>query len=133
MKRQSGKGPRRPGTLFLALALAGAWPVLAWSHAYPKMETPAPSAKLQHAPSVVKILFTEDLEPAFSHIKVTNSQGNSVVKGHSDAKSGKPRLLVAPLKTIQSGTYTVHWHVVARDGHTTHGQYTFRVLPPSGN
>lgn len=115
--------------LLLALTLLCIWPATAWSHAHPKQRVPAAGATLQQAPSAVRIRFSEELEPAFSSLDVTDSQGDSVNQGHSRVEKGKPRLLVAPLKSLEHGTYTVHWHVVARDGHTTQGHYTFQVVP----
>lgn len=118
---------RRWYPLLLVLSLLLVWPAAAWSHAHPEQRVPDANAKLQKAPSEVKIRFTEELEPAFSTLKVTDRQGHPVNDGDSQVPNGKPRLLVAPLKSLAPGTYTVRWHVVARDGHTTQGHYTFEV------
>lgn len=111
----------------LMLSLLVACPGVAWGHAHPEQMTPESNATLQQAPEAVKILFTEALEPAFSSLKVTGPQGHAVNQGDSQVDADNPNLLVAPLKSLGPGTYTVHWHVVSRDGHTTEGEYTFQV------
>lgn len=116
-------------SLVLALALLLLWPAAAWSHAHPQQRTPAPKATLKQAPQAAKILFSEELEGVFSTLTVVNAAGEPVTKGESHVPDNKLRLLVVPLKTLQSGTYTVKWHVVSRDGHTTEGQYQFTVKP----
>lgn len=89
--------------------------------------TPQPNATLQLAPEAVTIHFTEALERAFSSIKVTDEQGHAVNQDDSKSDADNPHVLVAPLKSLEPGTYTVDWHVVSRDGHTTEGEYTFQV------
>lgn len=113
--------------VILMLSLLVAIPGVAWGHAHPDHMTPAPNATLQQAPEAVTIRFTEALEPVFSSITVTDQQGRPVNQGKSRVDSDKPGLLVAPLKALAPGTYTVHWHVVSVDGHTTEGEYTFQV------
>lgn len=122
----SAIGSRRYSML-LTLCVLAALPGIALAHAHPEQRTPAANATLQQAPKQVKILFTEDLEAAFSTLKVTNAQGQSVNQGHSHVDDNNPRVMVASLKSLQPGTYTVHWHAVARDGHTTHGEYSFQL------
>jgi len=113
--------------LVLILGLLIAFPGIAWSHAYPKQSSPSPNAILQQAPSQARILFTEDLEPAFSTLKVTNQQGHNVDRSQSQVDSQQPNVMEVSLKPLQPGQYTVHWHAVARDGHTTHGEYEFQL------
>lgn len=118
---------RQRYALLVMLCLLFALPGVAWGHAHPEQMTPAPNATLEQAPQQVTIHFTEELEPAFSTLKVTDAQGRSVNQGHSRVDSDKPKMMVAPLQSLEPGTYTVHWHVVARDGHTTEGEYTFQL------
>lgn len=113
----------------LILGLMIAWSGAAMAHAYPKKQKPVPNATLQEAPKQVAILFSEALEPAFSSLKVTNQQANTVNRGDSHVASDNPRRMVAPLQSLQPGIYTVHWHAVSVDGHTTEGQYQFSIKP----
>lgn len=116
----------RPLVMMILLLLL-AWPAVAWSHAHPEQMTPAPNAVLQQAPQQVTIRFSEDLEAPFSSLKVTNDQGQSVTKGPSQVAGDKPKVMSVALRSLQPGTFTVHWHVVAVDGHTTEGAYHFQL------
>lgn len=120
--------PRRRIALAI-VALLLVWPLAAWSHAHPEQLTPAPDASLQQAPEAVNIVFSEDLEGAFSSLKVAAADGDSVTAGSSTVSADKPRLMQVTLQPLAAGTYTVQWHAVARDGHTTEGSYTFTVMP----
>lgn len=117
--------------LWLAVLLLVAWPAVSWSHAHPDQRSPAPGAVLQQAPGKVTIHYTEDLEPAFSFIKVTGPEGHLVDREKSHVDKDNARRMTVPLKPAANGTYTVHWHAVARDGHTTEGQYQFKVAAGS--
>jgi len=129
MRRMNGLPVWRNGrgAVLVLLALVLAWPLVAWSHAHPDTRIPDKNAVLQQAPDKVEITFTSELEPAFSRIKVTDAEGQPVNQGQSRVDKQNPRQLVAPVQQLQPGTYTVAWHVVSRDGHTTQGQYTFTV------
>lgn len=115
--------------LAIVLAALWAWSPAGWSHAHPEQRSPARGAVLKQAPKAVSIQFSEELEPAFSHIKLTVDKGAAVETAHSHVASGNPRLLVLPVGQLKPGRYVVHWHAVARDGHTTHGQYAFTITP----
>src|SRR5699024_5112589 len=97
--------PRRYALLLMLCLLLGC-PVVAWSHAHPKQMTPAPDATLQQAPKQVRILFTEDLEAAFSSLKVTDAQGDSVTAGDSQVADDQPKEMSVPLESLPPGTYT---------------------------
>lgn len=116
-------------SLILATMLLFLWPAAAWSHAHPEQRTPAPDTTLEQAPQAVKIVFSEELEAAFSTLTVFDANGQIVNKDDSRVAKDNLHVLVAPLKTLAPGSYTVKWHVVSRDGHTTEGQYLFQVEP----
>lgn len=113
--------------LALLLASAGMWPLAAWSHAHPEERHPAAGATLQQSPTEVRIRFSEELEEAFSSLKVTDQQGRAVHQGETRVPDTDAHVLTTQLQPLQAGTYTVHWRVVARDGHATKGEYTFEV------
>lgn len=118
----------RPLWLMVALScVMFMWPLAALAHAHPQQRTPAPQAVLQQAPQAVRIVFSEDLEPVFSTLKVTDDQGHVVSSGKASVGDEQPALLHVPLQALDTGTYTVRWHAVSVDGHTTEGQYTFSV------
>jgi methionine-rich copper-binding protein CopC len=79
------------------------------------------------SPTSVKIWFTEDLEGAFSKIKVSASKGQEVDKKDSKVDSATKSLLTVSIPKLSPGTYKVEWSVVSTDTHHTTGTFTFDV------
>lgn len=99
----------------------------AHAHARPKTLEPAANATLSSAPHAVTIDFSETLEPAFSSIAVTDSNGQSVADGKSVVDAGNRKQMHVALTNLAPGAYTVAWVAVASDGHRTQGRYTFTL------
>jgi copper resistance protein C len=110
----------------LALALAGA-AISAQAHAFLDHSSPAVGSSVPAAPAAVTIWFTQDLEPAFSGISVTNAAGERVDLGNVQIPAGHPDELQVGLKPLPPGTYQVSWHVVSVDTHPTQGKFSFTV------
>ncbi|MGM3160592.1 copper homeostasis periplasmic binding protein CopC [Dickeya undicola] len=101
----------------------------ALAHAHLKSQTPVADndTPLQKVPSSLTLLFSEDIEPAFSGVELTLA-GQTVPVGKATVESGHRNVLVVPLeKALTSGSYQVHWHVLSVDGHKTEGSYRFGV------
>ena len=115
--------------LLLACCLVGAslMSVRAFAHAFPEKSFPQVGATVATAPKGVTIWYDMDLEDVFSKITVKDSNGSIVSKGDSQVSASNPRILHVDLKPIGSGTYTVYWSVIARDGHHTEGRFRFTV------
>jgi copper resistance protein C len=79
------------------------------------------------APNAVTLWFTQDLEPAFSSATVTDPAGRRVDLGNTQPVPGHADELQVGLKPLPPGIYTVNWHVVSIDTHTTDGRFTFTV------
>ena len=109
-----------------ALALNGASPP-SQAHAFLEHASPAVGSSVPAAPSVVTLWFTQDLEPAFSGVTVTNEAGQRVDLGNTRIPLGSPAELHIGLKPLPPGTYLVSWHVVSVDTHPTEGTFTFEV------
>jgi len=108
-----------------ALAVAAApW---AWGHAFLDHASPAVGSSVPTTPALVALWFTQDLEPAFSEVTVTNQTGQRVDLGNSQIAQASPAELQIGLKALPPGTYTVNWHVVSVDTHRTEGSFTFDV------
>ena len=107
--------------------LAAAAPVAA--HALLDHAVPAVGATIAGSPPAIELTFSEDVEPAFSSIEVTNSDGAKVeTKGSPEhPQSG---LLTLAVPTLPPGSYVVHWKVVSVDTHTTEGTFRFRIEAP---
>lgn len=113
-------------TLTLALAL-GLIATTALAHAHLKAETPAAKADLVTAPKALVLRFTEDVALAFTGIKVTGPHKAAVKLGAGSLSSGDTVLTVPVAQTLAAGKYTVAWHALSKDGHKTHGTYSFIV------
>jgi methionine-rich copper-binding protein CopC len=97
------------------------------AHAFLDHASPAVGSSVPTAPPVVTLWFTQDLEPAFSDVTVTNEAGQRVDLGNARIPQGSPAELQIALKPLPPGTYLVSWHVVSVDTHPTEGTFTFDV------
>lgn len=102
-------------------------PCVAQAHAFIDHSDPAVGSAVPAAPKVVNIWFTQELEPAFSWIHVTDKSGAAVNDGPSFVDARNNQEMDIKLKPLPAGTYTVKWHALSVDTHTTHGDFTFQV------
>lgn len=104
----------------------------AWAHAFLDHADPKVGSEVAQPPAVVKLWFTEELEPAFSTVVVNDAQGKEVDKkdAHLDDKN-KALFIVSLPAALPAGTYTVVWHAVASDTHKTQGTFKFTIKPKS--
>jgi methionine-rich copper-binding protein CopC len=117
------------GRLAVAALLALAAPTGALAHAHLKASSPAAASVLPAAPGEVSIDFTEQLEPRFSTIEVTDAAGARVDRDDVHVEPHKASHLVVGLKPLPAGTYTVSWHATSTDTHKTQGSFSFTVAP----
>jgi len=109
------------------LALGTALPLQA--HAFLDHASPPVGGSVPASPPIVTLWFTQDLEPAFSSVTVTNETGQRVDLGNAQIPQGSPAELRIGLKPLPPGTYLVSWHVVSVDTHPTEGTFTFEIKP----
>ncbi|HEX4350142.1 MAG TPA: copper homeostasis periplasmic binding protein CopC [Verrucomicrobiae bacterium] len=98
-----------------------------WAHAFLDHAEPKVGSAVANAPTEMKIWFTQELEPAFSFVQVSDAQGNEVDKKDTHLDSKDKSLLIVSLPPLPPGTYTVAWHVVSVDTHKTQGHFQFTV------
>jgi methionine-rich copper-binding protein CopC len=118
---------RRMIATLAVLTIANGTASAARAHAFLDHANPAVGSSMPTSPAVVTLWFTQDLEPAFSSMTVTNAAGQRVDLGSIKVPPGQPAELQVGLKPLPPGTYTVVWHVVSVDTHTTEGNFTFVV------
>jgi copper resistance protein C len=94
------------------------------AHAFLDHAEPRVGNKVASAPQQVTLWFTQNLEPAFSTITVTNSAGQRVDSGKARVSGSQMSVSVRP---VGSGIYRVKWRVLSVDTHTTDGSFTFQV------
>jgi methionine-rich copper-binding protein CopC len=103
------------------------WAAPAEAHAFLDHASPAVGSSLPTAPAAVTMWFTQQLEPAFTTATVTDQSGNPVDAGSAQVDPKDPTELRVQLKPLPPGTYTVMWHALSVDTHTTQGHFTFEV------
>jgi len=109
-----------------AAALILTWNAAAGAHAFLDHADPRVGSVAGTAPEEVTLWFTQDLEPAFSTVTVTDGSGRRVDAGSANIRGNVVRI---PLRPVGAGTYKVTWHALSVDTHTTEGAFTFRVVP----
>ncbi|PYL51654.1 MAG: copper resistance protein CopC [Verrucomicrobia bacterium] len=97
------------------------------AHAFLERAEPAVGSTVQTSPSEVRVLFTENIEPALSTVQVFDASGKEVDKRDMHLDRLNHALLRISLPRLEAGTYKVVWRVVSVDAHVTNGNFTFRV------
>ncbi len=106
---------------FIALGITAAH-----AHAHLDHANPPVDGTVATAPQEVALFYTQNLEPAFSTVEVTDSGGARVDEGKAQISGNTMRV---GLKPIGPGSYTVHWHAISVNTHSTEGTFTFHVGP----
>lgn len=101
--------------------------VQAQAHAFLDRAEPRVGATVQAAPAQLRLWFTQEIEPAFSTVKVIDSKGRRVDKGDVQVDAASRELMRVSLETLGVGDYTVVWRVVSADTHVTEGDFVFHV------
>jgi copper resistance protein C len=119
----------RPGLAFSAVLLlvltfgSAAQAHALLDHAEPRVGNTVKS------PRSVSLWFTQYLEGDFSSIEVLDASGARMNAGKAVVDGSDHKLLRVQVRTLPAGTYTVKWHVLSVDTHTTEGHFTFHVSP----
>ena len=113
---------------FAVAALFGAT-TGAFAHAFVDHALPAVGSTVHASPGEIKIWFTQELEPAFSSIKVEDGTGKVIANANRAVDPAVPTLLRLALPPLAPGKYRVIWHVLSIDSHVTEGDFTFNVAP----
>ena len=97
------------------------------AHAFLDHSDPAVGSTVPTSPSIMHLWFTQELEPAFSWVTVTDRSGASMNDGPATIDSSNKSELTVKLKPLSAGLYTVKWHALSVDTHTTDGDFNFQV------
>jgi methionine-rich copper-binding protein CopC len=112
--------------LGLGIALTAIAPA-ARGHAFLDHASPAVGSTVAAAPPVLSLSFTQELEPAFSSVTVTNAAGQRVDLGNAQVLPEAPAELRVGLRPLPPGSYTVNWRAVSVDTHPTEGRFQFTI------
>ena len=96
----------------------------AQAHAFLDHAEPRVGSTVPTAPRELALFYTQNLEPAFSSVEVSDANGARVDLGKPTISASTMRV---GLKPLPPGTYRVRWHVLSVDTHTTQGSFTFHV------
>lgn len=103
---------------------------VAGAHAFLDHADPAVGTTVASSPKVLRLWFTETVEPKFSKVELTTSSGTVVPTGPAASSPSDPSELDLPLTSaLSAGGYKVSWQVVSTDTHRTEGDFTFEVNP----
>ncbi len=111
--------------MLAALAIADA----ASAHAFLDRALPAVGSTVHGPPAEVKLWFSQELEPAFSTVRVLDKSDKQVDGKDKQVDRGDATLLRVSLPPLAPGTYRVVWRVLSTDTHVTEGDFTFEVAP----
>ncbi|KVD37033.1 copper resistance protein CopC [Burkholderia sp. MSMB1072] len=118
---------KRLAGFIAAAAILAVAPVAASAHGKLESAAPAAGSTVDAAPDTVRLTFNEDLEPAFSSVKVSDASGNAVTQDKAKVDASNPRVMTVAMPKLAAGMYTVQWAAMTADAHRTKGTYTFRV------
>jgi len=113
----------RAAATLLAVCMA----LQAHAHAFLERADPPVGSKVQTAPKEMKLWFSEEIEPAFSTVKVLDAGGKRIEAGDAKVDKQDRKLLHVSLPPLAPGKYTVVWRVVSVDTHVTSGDHEFSV------
>lgn len=111
----------------IATALMACVAAQASAHAFLDRTEPRVGSTVQPAPSELRLWFSQELEPAFSTVKVLDTTGRRVDSANARVDPADRSLLRVSLQALGPGVYTVVWRVVSVDTHATEGDFVFRV------
>jgi copper resistance protein C len=94
------------------------------AHAFLDHAEPRVGSTVSTTPRELVLSYTQNLEPAFSSVEVSDANGARVDLGKPSISAGVMRV---GLKPLPPGTYRVRWKVLSVDTHTTEGSFTFHV------
>jgi copper transport protein len=109
--------------------LALACPANAFAHATLGHTWPSFRERLPAAPKVVRLNFDQAVDALPNSIVVYTAEGKVVSRAARNGASAHD--VVAPLRHLSRGPYTVRWHVFSDDGHVVSGVFTFGVRYPA--
>ncbi|MFG1397259.1 copper homeostasis periplasmic binding protein CopC [Roseixanthobacter pseudopolyaromaticivorans] len=121
---------KRPITPALALAICLLSATGAFAHAHLTSQTPSANEVVVGSPAALSLSFSEGLEINLSGVTLKGADGQVIPTGAASLAAGDTKQMSVPLNhPLAAGIYTIEWHALSKDGHTTHGSYQFTVGP----
>jgi copper transport protein len=113
--------------LLLTSLVALAFPAAASAHATLRSTTPAFGHELQRGPAQIVLHFDQTVKVLPGSIKVLNGVGKQfALPARVDGRN-----VVADVRSLKLGGYTVRWRAISADSHVVSGVWTFGVGVPA--
>lgn len=117
-------------SIAIALSMWGhATPVLA--HAQLIKAEPARRAKLDKAPTQVRLWFNEEIEGAYTSLSVLDANQKPVTDAKPHIVSDDPKSVILSLPDLEPGKYSVKFRVLSVDGHIVDSSFDYTVKSKS--
>ena len=101
--------------------------VPAQAHAGLLEASPDDGESLPRPPEEVRLRFNQAVRAEFDPVKVLDEDGDRMDEGDARTEPGNPEVVVASLKDLPEGSYTVEWRVTSSDGDPVDADYGFVV------
>ena len=112
----------------IAALLVAALPAMAL-HNHLTKSVPEADDVLDHAPTTVRLWFSERPTPAFSSITVTDAAETKVPVSKMRATDDTLSVIADVQQPLSPGKYQVAWRTAGKDGHAVRGKFSFTVKP----
>jgi copper resistance protein C len=99
----------------------------AFAHAHLVAATPPAGGTVAASPLELDLKFSEALDVKFSGVKLTGPDNAEIKLDGAMLTDNDQTLMVTVPTQLAPGVYTVDWQALSKDGHKTHGTYTFTV------
>jgi copper transport protein len=113
--------------LALVVLVALAFPAVASAHATLRSTTPSFRSALKQGPAVIRLTFDQNVKVLPGSIRVLNGVG----KNFADPARANGTVVVAKVRHLKLGAYTVRWQAISADSHVVSGVWTFGVGVPA--
>jgi copper transport protein len=111
----------------LCLLLLMLIPVPVWAHALLVQSAPAKGSVATTSPREIRLQFSEPVQVFPGAVQLYDQDGKRWDRGEARTASGEPTVLLAEVKPLPDGLYTVVYRVTSQDGHLVQGSYGFTV------
>ena len=113
--------------LALMLLVALAFPAAASAHATLRSTTPSFRQEVQRGPSTLRLHFDQHVKVLPGSVRVLDGTGRDFAGPARSVGTD----VVAPVRALRLGAYTVRWQAISADSHVVSGVWTFGVRVPA--
>jgi copper transport protein len=113
--------------LALVVACALAFPASAWAHASLRSTAPHFGTELRASPKTIVLHFDQQVTVLPGAVRVLGADG----KDYAGAARANGADVVASVRPLTRGAYTVRWQAISADSHVVSGVWTFGVRVPA--